>query len=73
MLLTENVVTLINQLARANRTILCTIHQPASEVFQLFDRFILPALKPALIYQYVPRFTRSLIWLHLKTSTMVDV
>ncbi|KAL5269519.1 hypothetical protein ACHWQZ_G003118 [Mnemiopsis leidyi] len=37
----ENVVTFISQLAKANRTILCTIHQPASEIFQLFDRICL--------------------------------
>lgn len=37
----ENVVTLISKLAKANRTILCTIHQPASEIFQLFDRICL--------------------------------
>ena len=34
----ESIVKLIRKLAQANRTILCTIHQPTSEVFALFDR-----------------------------------
>ena len=34
----ESIVKLIRRLAKANRTVLCTIHQPASEVFSLFDR-----------------------------------
>ena len=36
----ESIVKLIRKLALANRTILCTIHQPTSEVFALFDRLI---------------------------------
>ena len=34
----ESIVTLMGKLAKANRTILCTIHQPTSELFALFDR-----------------------------------
>ena len=37
----ESIVKLIRKLSLANRTILCTIHQPTSEVFALFDRVCL--------------------------------
>eukprot|EP00116_Pleurobrachia_bachei_P003886 sb/3464148/ len=33
----QSIVRLIGKLAKANRTILCTIHQPTSEVFAMFD------------------------------------
>jgi len=36
-----NCVQLLKKLATENTTILCTIHQPASEVFSLFDRCIM--------------------------------
>lgn len=35
-----NCVQLLKKLASENTTVLCTIHQPASEVFSLFDRCI---------------------------------
>ena len=35
-----NCIQLLKRLALANTTVLCTIHQPASEVFFLFDRCI---------------------------------
>ena len=34
----RNIVKLIGKLAKANRTVLCTIHQPTSEVFAMFDK-----------------------------------
>ena len=37
----ESIVTLMGKLAKADRTILCTIHQPTSELFALFDRVCL--------------------------------
>ena len=37
----ESIVTLMGKLAKADRTILCTIHQPTSELFSLFDRVCL--------------------------------
>ena len=37
----ESIVTLMGKLAKANRTILCTIHQPTSDLFALFDRVCL--------------------------------
>jgi len=36
-----NVVSLLRRVARAPSSVLCTIHQPSSEVFQLFDDVIL--------------------------------
>lgn len=32
---------MLKNLARSGRTIICTIHQPSSEVFILFDRILL--------------------------------
>ncbi|KJE95696.1 hypothetical protein CAOG_06121 [Capsaspora owczarzaki ATCC 30864] len=36
-----NIVSVLSQLAAANRTVLFTIHQPRSDVFDLFDRILL--------------------------------
>ena len=35
-----NLVTLLNEFAKTNCTVLCTIHQPSSEVFFMFDTAI---------------------------------
>lgn len=35
------VVRVIRQVARTGRSVVCTIHQPSTEVFQLFDRLLL--------------------------------
>ena len=35
-----NIVTTLKSMAAKGRTIICTIHQPSSEVFGLFDRFV---------------------------------
>ena len=37
----ENLVLLLQRVAKDNCTILCTIHQPSSEVFHLFSNLIL--------------------------------
>jgi ABC-type multidrug transport system ATPase subunit len=37
----KNCVELLRKISRAGSSVLCTIHQPSSEVFQLFDRCIL--------------------------------
>ena len=34
----QNLVTTLQQLAAQGRTIICTIHQPSSEVYAMFDR-----------------------------------
>ena len=39
----QNVVMVLKSLAAAGKTILCTIHQPNSIVFDLFDRVLLMA------------------------------
>ena len=38
-----NLVTYLNKMAAAGRTIICTIHQPASDVFNLFKNLLLMA------------------------------
>uniref|UniRef100_A0A0K0DJL5 ABC transporter domain-containing protein n=1 Tax=Angiostrongylus cantonensis TaxID=6313 RepID=A0A0K0DJL5_ANGCA len=39
----ENVVTVLSKLAKGGRTIVCTMHQPASQLFLMFDRVMLLA------------------------------
>ena len=39
----QNVVTVLKALAQQGKTIVCTIHQPSSQVFALFDRILLMA------------------------------
>ncbi|XP_070566509.1 protein white-like [Ptychodera flava] len=39
----QSVVSTLQQLAAQGRTILCTIHQPSSEVYAMFDRLLLMA------------------------------
>lgn len=39
----QNVVEVLRSLARHDKTIVCTIHQPNSQVFKLFDRVMLMA------------------------------
>ena len=39
----ESVVHVLQKMAASGCTIICTIHQPSSEVFALFDRLILLA------------------------------
>jgi ABC-type multidrug transport system ATPase subunit len=37
------VVELLKEMASKGKTIICTIHQPSSEVYVLFDRLLLMA------------------------------
>lgn len=37
----QSIVKSLKTLAAQGKTIICTIHQPASEVFALFDRLLL--------------------------------
>lgn len=39
--LAESVVKMLRKLTNSGRTVICTIHQPSSEVFILFDRLLL--------------------------------
>lgn len=39
----QNVVEVLNALAIAGRTVICTIHQPSSEIFDIFDQIMLMA------------------------------
>lgn len=37
----QNVVEVLKEMASKGKTIVCTIHQPASEIYALFDRLLL--------------------------------
>ncbi|XP_059178882.1 protein white-like [Physella acuta] len=39
----QNIVTTLQKMASKGRTILCTIHQPSSELFSMFDQILLLA------------------------------
>nr|QST15003.1 ABCG2-like1 protein [Diaphanosoma celebensis] len=39
----QNIVQVLRKLASRGKTIICTIHQPSSEVFAMFDRILLMA------------------------------
>lgn len=39
----ENLVAIIKRLAMNGRTIICTIHQPSTDVFSMFDQLLLLA------------------------------
>ncbi len=39
----ESVVTVLKSMSVQGRTIICTIHQPSSEVFALFEQLLLMA------------------------------
>ena len=36
----QNIVQTLQAMAQKNRTILCTIHQPSSEIFAMFDQSV---------------------------------
>lgn len=39
--LAHEVVKLLNQLSKQGTTVICTIHQPSSDIFQMFDNLLL--------------------------------
>ena len=39
----QNIVEVLKSLAAKGKTVICTIHQPSSEVFAMFDRILLMA------------------------------
>jgi ABC-type multidrug transport system ATPase subunit len=39
----SQVMCAVRALCNRNRTVMCTIHQPSAEAFQLFDKLILVA------------------------------
>lgn len=38
-----NIVEIISKLAKSGRTVICTIHQPNSDIFNMFDQLMLIA------------------------------
>jgi len=38
-----NVVSVLKGMSTSGKTILCTIHQPSSQIFEMFDRVLLMA------------------------------
>lgn len=51
----KHTITLLKQLARTGRTIICTIHQPSASIFSLFDQvyFVTTGM---CVYQGSPSF-----------------
>ncbi|XP_046389694.1 protein white [Ischnura elegans] len=49
-----NVVSVLKGMARKGKTVICTIHQPSSEVFALFDKVLLMA-EGRVAFQGTPR------------------
>lgn len=41
--MSQNVVSVLKDMAAGGRTIICTIHQPSSEVYEMFDNLLLMA------------------------------
>lgn len=39
----QNVVSVLKSMAKKGKTVICTIHQPSSEMFELFDKILLMA------------------------------
>lgn len=39
----QNLIKMIGRMAKKGRTIICTIHQPSTDVFNLFDNLLLLA------------------------------
>ena len=39
----QNVITVLKEMSSHGRTIVCTIHQPSSQVFAMFDHILLLA------------------------------
>ena len=39
----QNVVSVLKDMARKGKTIVCTIHQPSSQVYAMFDRILFMA------------------------------
>jgi len=66
-LMAENVVKLLKKLSEKGKTVICTIHQPSSQVFSMFNRLLLlsegrtaflgkPNDAVAFLAKYVPGF-----------------
>mmetsp|Transcript_111589 Transcript_111589/g.311926 ORF Transcript_111589/g.311926 Transcript_111589/m.311926 type:complete len:630 (+) Transcript_111589:132-2021(+) len=53
-----DVICLLGQLARMGRSVMCTIHQPSSEVFQLFDQSVF-LVRGEVAYRGPPSGIRS--------------
>ncbi|KAF8791853.1 Protein white like protein [Argiope bruennichi] len=41
--MSQSIISVLREVAEGGRTIICTIHQPSSEVFELFDHLLLMA------------------------------
>lgn len=53
----EDVVDILSNLARAGRTVICTIHQPSWSIFQTFDRIMLLSKGNLMFYDRTERIS----------------
>ena len=51
----QSVVECMKSLAKNGKTIICTIHQPSSDIFQMFDRLCLLAEGRLAYFGELPR------------------
>jgi ATP-binding cassette, subfamily G (WHITE), eye pigment precursor transporter len=47
----KSIVKIIKQMALNGKTIVCTIHQPSSEIFALFDQFIYFTVNQIVLFE----------------------
>ncbi|VDL82131.1 unnamed protein product [Nippostrongylus brasiliensis] len=58
--LAEHVVEVLSKLAKTRRTIVCTIHQPASQLFHMFDKVLfIGMLQPNAVLDFALLTTRK--------------
>ena len=71
----ENIVQNLKKLANKGKTIICTIHQPSSQVYALFDRFIYIFIfmesfcKISYIYIYIYIYISMYIYVYIYIYT----
>lgn len=63
----QNIVQTLQTMAAKGRTIICTIHQPSSEVFNMFDQLVLNYFKV-----FPNWFRDNVVWLSLKLNLRVQ-
>ena len=55
----QSLITSLQRLAASGHTIMCTIHQPSSEVYAMFDRYNMGYLLEVLVDVFLDSFNVS--------------